>query len=55
MKCPVCEKEMERGGTSHLMRSDFGEKIFWAPNEFFEKTHIATKKPWKKQEEKFFP
>ncbi|MDE6600182.1 MAG: hypothetical protein K2K34_08915 [Oscillospiraceae bacterium] len=44
MKCPICGKEMEKGGASHLMRSDFGEKIFWAPDEFFERTHIPTKR-----------
>lgn len=44
MKCPVCGKEMEKGSVSHLMRSDFGEKIYWAPDEFFEGPHMVTKK-----------
>lgn len=43
MKCPVCGKEMEKGGASHLMRSNFGEKIFWAPEDFFEKPYLPTK------------
>lgn len=54
MKCPVCGKEMEKGGTSHLMRSDFGEKIFWAPDEFFEKTHIPVKRTVEKAGGKVF-
>ena len=54
MKCPVCGKEMEKGGTSHLMRSDFGEKIFWAPDEFFEKTHIPAKRTVEKAGGKVF-
>ena len=54
MKCPVCGKEMEKGGTSHLMRSDFGEKLFWASDEFFEKNHIATKRTVEKEGGKAF-
>lgn len=55
MKCPVCGKEMEKGSVSHLIRSDLGEKVYWAPDEFFEETHMVTKKPWKKREERFSP
>ncbi len=43
MKCPVCGKEMEKGGTTLLMRGDLGEKLFWAPEDFFEKPYLATK------------
>lgn len=42
MKCPVCGKDMEKGGISITMRRG-GEKVFWAPEDFFEKTHLPTK------------
>ena len=54
MKCPVCGKEMEKGGTSHLMRSNFGEKLFWAPDKFFEGICIATKRTVEKAGGKVF-
>lgn len=54
MKCPVCGKEMEKGGTYHLMRGDFWEKLFWAPEEFFEKSHIPTKRTVEKAGGKVF-
>ena len=54
MKCPVCGKEMEKGETFHLMRGNWGEKLFWAPDEFFEKTHIATKRTVEKAGGKAF-
>lgn len=45
---------MEKGSLSHFMRSDFGEKIYWAPEEFFEKTHMATQKAVEKAGGKIF-
>lgn len=55
MKCPVCGKEMEKGSLSQLMRSNCGEKIYWAPDEFFEKAPIATKKAVERAGGKVFP
>lgn len=55
MKCPVCGKEMEKGRMSNYMRSCFGEKVFWAPDEFFEKSCIGTKKDIEKSGGTVFP
>lgn len=54
MKCPVCGKEMEKGSVSHLIRSDLGEKVYWAPDEFFEETHMVAKKAVEKAGGKVF-
>lgn len=43
MKCPVCGKEMEKGGAGYTFGTRSTGGFFWAPNEFWEKSTIATK------------
>lgn len=55
MNCPKCGKEMEKGEVSQLFYSRYGEKLFWAPEDFFNKGRIATRGAVKKAGGKIFP
>lgn len=54
MKCPVCGKEMEKGGAGYTFGTRSTGGFFWAPKEFWEKGTIATKGAVKKAGGKFF-
>lgn len=54
MKCPVCGKEMEKGGTGYTFGTKSTGGFFWAPEEFMEKSIMATKGAVKKAGGKVF-
>lgn len=54
MKCPVCGKEMEKGGAGYTFGTKSTGGFFWAPEKFWEKSAIATKGAVKKAGGKVF-
>lgn len=43
MKCPLCGKEMEKGGAGYTFGTRTTGGFFWAPEKFWSKSIIATK------------
>lgn len=55
MKCPVCGKEMEKGGVGFPFGTRADNKLFWVPENSFDKIYFPTKKAVEKAGGKVFP